>query len=109
MCSTVMAGIPPKDWTKCFSSAAPVGVHSSLWMAPLYQGMPRSSSAVAGAGTGRVPWAQRTVPEPAATGDAKIRSACNSSSNQHTPTMSATASRLPTSWKCTCSTGWPCT
>ena len=53
-------GISPNRVTKYFSSAAPVGVHSSLRISPLYMGMPRSRYAVAGAGTGRMPCAQCT-------------------------------------------------
>ena len=52
-----------------FSSAAPVGVHSSASTPPVVTGTPSSRWAVAGAGTGRRPWAVRTVPLPTATGE----------------------------------------
>ena len=42
---------------------------------PAYDGTPRSSSATAGGGTGRVPCAPRTVPEPTATGETTTSSA----------------------------------
>ena len=54
------------------SIAAPVGVHSSMAGAPggrRTTGSRGSSSATAGGGTGRVPCAPRTVPEPTATGE----------------------------------------
>ena len=46
------AGWGPYDVASVVSSAAPVGVHSSPSTLPGRQGTPRSSSAVAGAGTG---------------------------------------------------------
>ena len=51
------------------TSAMPVGVVSSPWP-PALTGQPRASSATAGTGTGRTPWAVRTVPAPRATGPA---------------------------------------
>jgi hypothetical protein len=44
--------------------AAPVGVTSSPFESVEYTGMPRSISAVAGAGTGNFPWEKVTKPEP---------------------------------------------
>ena len=70
--STVITGMEPKELTKCFKRAAPVGVHSSNGISPVYQGMPLSRISVAGAGTGRMPCAHFTVPLPACTGEARI-------------------------------------
>ena len=61
-------------------------------------GTPESRLAVAGAGTGITPWAQRTVPLPTWMGETRIRSGFSRDRAQHTPVTSATASRAPTSW-----------
>ena len=67
------------------------------------------SSAVAGAGTGMMPWAQRTWPLPTWTGEASTRSGANSRISRHTALTSARASMVPTSWKWISSTGTPWT
>ena len=54
MADTAISGISPKLFAKCFNRAAPVGVQSSVLMLPAVMGMPFKSSAVAGAGTGRI-------------------------------------------------------
>ena len=64
-------------------------------------GMPRSSSAVAGAGTLHSPWAMRIRPEPVGTGEATSRSTPSRSQPTAVPTMSAIESAAPTSWKWT--------
>ena len=52
---------PSRRWR---ATAAPVGVTRSPGMPSSTVSRPRSSSAVAGAGTGRMPWAVLTRPEP---------------------------------------------
>lgn len=54
---------------------------------------------MAGAGTGRMPWAHFTVPDPVQTGEAITSSGASSSIKRQTLTMSAMASIVPTSWK----------
>ena len=54
---------------------------------------------LAGAGTGRMPWAQRTCPQPTCTLEQKTFSAERRCMRRHTPTTSARASSVPTSWK----------
>lgn len=54
----VITGISRNSLTKCFKRAAPVGVQSSPCTWVLYAGIPCKIWAVAGAGTGRIPWAQ---------------------------------------------------
>ncbi len=54
--------------------AAPVGVTVSQATCAGTVGMPASSSSVAGAGSGRRPWADSTVPWPSATGEQVTRS-----------------------------------
>ena len=81
--------------------AAPVGVVSSWGMSTLATGAPRSSSTTAGAGTGIMPWADRVIPTPVATGPACTTSTPSSSSAAHVPTTSTMASMPPTSWKWT--------
>ena len=61
--------------------------------------MPRSRRSVAGAGTGSTPWAHLTVPPPTLTGEQTTRSGASVSISRHTPSTSATASMLPSSWK----------
>ena len=66
-----IGGCGPQPVASVVRSAAPVGVHSSIAGAPsgpAYDGTPTSSCATAGGGTGSVPWAPRTDPEPTATG-----------------------------------------
>ncbi len=85
-----MSGIGPKPVTKCLSSAAPVGVQSSPRTSPPYIGTPSRMRAVAGAGTGRTPWAQRTVPLPTCTGEAVTRAGASSCMSSETAATSAT-------------------
>ena len=106
---TVITGASPNSSTKYLSSAAPVGVQSSLFILPEYVGMPRSMSSVAGAGTGSTPCAHFTVPPPTLTGEAYTLSGASRCISMHTFSTSAIASMLPTSWKCTFLTAQPCT
>ncbi len=53
--STVMGGMGVNWETKCFKIAAPVGVHNSASIVPLYMGTSLNISVVAGVGTGRIP------------------------------------------------------
>ena len=62
-----------------------------------YTGIPLIISAVAGAGTGRMPCAQRTVPFPTQTGEACTSSTPSSSRARQLPTTSIRASTEPTS------------
>ena len=55
----------------------------------------------AGAGTGSIPWAERTMPVPLATGLDRTSSTPSTSSAAQVPTTSITASTPPTSWKWT--------
>jgi hypothetical protein len=91
------------------ASAAPVGVVRSPSSAVKSTGTPSSSRAVAGAGTGSVPWALSTVPEPTTIGATWIASTPSRWKPRHAPAMSTIASAAPTSWKCTFSTGSPWT
>ena len=86
-----------------------MGVQSSPFSLPAQMGRPCSSRAVAGAGTGRIPWAHFTVPLPTAMGEQTIFSGLSSPSSQHTASTSARASREPTSWRWMFSTGSPWT
>ena len=101
--ATVIAGWGPQPVARVVSSAAPVGVHSSMAGAPAgpaYDGTPRSSSATAGGGTGSVPWApldRARADRDRAHDDRRGRRA--TANPAHTPTTSAIASRAPTSWK----------
>ena len=70
-------------------------------------GAPVSSLAVAGAGTGSTPWAQRTDPAPTQMGETTTRSGRRASIRRHTAAMSAMASNAPTSWKWISETGTP--
>ncbi len=63
-----------KPVQKCRRSAAPVGVASSPRIPSEYAGIPFRSSRVAGAGTGSMPWAQRTVPHPTWMGEHHVSS-----------------------------------
>ena len=93
--SIFIVGMATNSDTKYLSSAAPVGVHSSDFICLEYIGTPRRISSVAGAGT--------------FTSDASIRSGASSCMSVHTLSTSASASRDPTSWKCTFSIGCPWT
>ena len=64
---------------------------------------------MAGAGTGKTPWAQRTVPRPTATGEAMMRSGASARSSSVTAVTSARASMVPSSWKWMSVTGTPWT
>ena len=101
------AGRGPNAAAKWASSAAPVGVHSSPVTGPGQVGIPARRFSVAGAGTGKTPWAQRTVPAPSAMGEAKMASGAIISSSIQQPTTSPMASNAPTSWKWTSVTGTP--
>ncbi len=102
-------GMGPNEVTQVRTSAAPVGVVASPVAAPASTGMPVTRSAVAGAGTGRVPCAVRTVPLPRATGPQTRLESPRSSKAAHAPTTSAIESMAPTSWKCTSPGVVPCT
>ena len=100
---TFMGGSGPNDVTSPASSAAPVGVVSStVWLVP-WTGTPARSSTTAGAGLGSTPCAPRTVPVPRATGLANTEDTSNDSRARQVPITSISASRPPTSWKCTSS------
>ena len=86
-----------------------MGVVNSPSTSPANTGTPLRRMAVAGAGTGRTPWAHLTWPYPVLSGEATILSALSLSMSRHVPTTSATASMAPTSWKWTSSTGLPWT
>ena len=89
------------------TSAAPVGVTSSLSISTPCSGAPRSSSSVAGAGSGSRPCAASTKPRPTGSGEHTTRSMPSDSSASATPSTSPTASTAPTSWKCTRSGSTP--
>ncbi len=110
--ATAIAGCGPHASASVVSRAAPVGVHDSALPGPARDGTPRSSSATAGGGTGMVPCAPRTVPEPTATGETVTGPpTCSASQAKpaQTPTTSAIASSAPTSWKATSRGSAPCT
>ena len=62
-------------------------------------GIPRSSAAVAGAGTGTRPCAVRTWPVPTTGGSEPIDAGARQAIAAATPTTSAIESKAPTSWK----------
>ena len=68
--------------------AAPVGVVSSPCPSAR-TGMSASSSAVAGAGTGTMPWAVRTCPVPSTGGAELIEAGASQAMAAAAPTMSA--------------------
>ena len=68
-----------------------------------------NSLAVAGAGTGRMPWAHFTVPPPTFIEECTIFSIFKLSSKIAVPTISIIESTAPTSWKHTSSIFFPCT
>ncbi len=90
--------------------AAPVGVHSSRGRPPEAMTPPASRriSSAAGAGTGRTPWAQRSVPWPIATSVQVTARGASQASAAAVPTMSTIESIAPTSWNATSSTDVPC-
>ena len=112
MASTVQDGAAPQAVAIVVSSAAPVGVHSSIAAGCTLSGAAASASirSTAGTGTGTVPWAVLTDPEPAATGDTtRVHGSsrpreCSASAH---PATSAMASSAPTSWKPTSSVVTP--
>ena len=108
---TVRGGIAENRSTHSARSAAPVGVVSSPEAGPVTTGTAAlcSSSAVAGAGTGRVPCDVSTVPDPTATGVATSEVIPNACRPAQAPTMSTMESMAPTSWKWTSSTVVPWT
>ena len=109
MRSMRIGGRGPYPSANSDTSSAPVGVRSSpAGPSPAYTGAPAINTAVAGAGTGIVPWAQATVPLPTLTAEATMRSAPNHSSAKTPPTMSMMESSAPTSCRCTFSTGIRC-
>ena len=82
--------------TSAATSAAPVGVTSSTSSSTPTSGAPRSSSSVAGAGSGRRPWAASTKPR--ADGQRRAHHAArrrSSSSASATPQTSPIASTAP--------------
>jgi hypothetical protein len=83
--------------TSVVSSAAPVGVTSSASMSGISTGAPRSSSAVAGAGTGINPCSERTAPRPSLSGEAYTSPTPSARSASAVPTTSTSASTAPTS------------
>ena len=87
--------------TSVVMSAAPVGVTSSASMSGISTGTPRSSTAVAGAGTGIMPCSERTTPRPSRSGEEYTSAIDSDRSPSSVPTMSTRASAAPTSWKCT--------
>lgn len=99
VCSVAMAGAAVKRSARTDRMAAPVGVAVSAWTAPRVVGTPCKSSTVAGAGTGKRPWAQRTKPPPSSTGEAQTASTSRAWRQMAAPTMSTRASVAPTSWK----------
>lgn len=107
--SETICGMPPNDSAKWRTMATPVGVAISPSWSPENAGTPSSRMAVAGAGTGIVPWAHSTVPNPVQIGDATMRSGASLSMSMQVPTTSAMASSIPTSWKWTSPTGLPWT
>ena len=99
----VISGCEPNPVAWAVRRAAPVGVHSSCSTGPPTVGTPRSRLATAGAGTGSEPCAACTRPPPRAIVETTSRSSPRWARPAETPTMSAMASRAPTSWKCTSS------
>src|SRR5205823_9931050 len=67
--STFIAGNEPKRAVRILTIAAPVGVTNSTCGPDEYTGASFSNFSVAGAGTGNVPCAHRTVPPPTFNGE----------------------------------------
>jgi len=82
---------------KAFRMAAPVGVVISVLMLPANVGIPCSSNSVAGAGTGSLPWAQFTKPDPVQMGVATTAEKSSSVKSRAAPTISIIESTAPTS------------
>ena len=100
----VIAGAGPNPPTSTLSSAAPVGVVSSVSDGPPGRwGRRRASAAVAGAGTGSMPCEVSTVPAAGRDRRREQRVDAERVEPAHTPTMSTIESSAPTSWKCTSS------
>ena len=93
----VMAGTGPNRPASVATMAAPVGVVSSWGIAVSAKGIPRSNSAVAGAGTLNSPWAMWMRPMPVGTGEATAHSMPSRSQPTAVPTTSAIESAAPTS------------
>ena len=91
------AGMEQKAEARVLASSAPVGVVRSMGAPRENIGSPRSRRAVAGAGTGRTPWAQVTVPDPTLRGEQSTRGQSRSSIRTKAPTMSTMESMAPTS------------
>lgn len=108
---TVIAGTGPNARPSATATATPVGVACSRapWPPAAMAPESRSSSSTAGTGTGSVPWAVCAVPPPSVIGPQAISVTPSAAKPATVPTMSAMLSRAPTSWKCTSSTGTPCT
>ena len=104
----VINGSSPKPSAQ-LRMAAPVGVMSSSPEEPPTTGLPRSSSAVAGAGRGMGPWRQSPIPRLKGTGEARSSVTPARSRQAAAPTRSRMESSAPTSWKWTFSIGWPWT
>ncbi len=91
------AGTGPKLETSSARNAAPVGVVISIGIGQLAKGMPRSNSAVAGAGSDTTPWAMRICPYPVGIG---LLTACRNPKLSQAialPRMSTRESIAPTS------------
>src|SRR5579885_1723183 len=102
------AGAFPNSQPRALTNAAPVGVVISFAGPAEYVGTPLSNSAVAGVGTGNVPWVHSTKPLPVFTGEQYHFSIPSEVSPAAAHTMSVIVSTAPTSWKWTSSTGTPC-
>ena len=89
----------PKPFAIVFIIAAPVGVVNSDFTEDAITGTPLKSSKAAGAGTGILPCAVSTHPEPRGKADAYILSVPNCSTPTAVPTISTIESTAPTSWK----------
>src|ERR1035438_2385832 len=97
--SIVIAGNEAKREANVFTMAAPVGVTSSTGGPDEYTGAFCNNFNVAGAGTGRVPWAHLTVPLPTFKGEHIHWSILSESAPTAAHTMSTMASTAPTSGK----------
>jgi hypothetical protein len=104
---TVIPGGRPKETSNARSSAAPVGVTSSPSPSPNRHGASRSSSSVAGPGTGIFPCSDQASPDPPGRGEQNAFGAPRCSNRKQPDTMSTIASTAPTSWKWTLSTVVP--
>ena len=84
---------------RIFASKAPVGVVRSIGEPFEKTGSPCNKNSVAGAGTGKIPCAHSTVPEPVLTDEHKTRGNPRFSIKIKAPAMSIIESTAPTSWK----------